>query len=166
MKLINTFLIGALLTCSAVMAEGVDRSNQFVFKTELKGYTCERWGKEGFKTSKLEEEQGLNFVTLDISRDTRRARINMAQKETGCTYTALFDRKKGNIFLTFASSTTSDEAICSEMKADLDELFSLGWNYEILMNKYLSVEFPTGIESKCSESTGKSYARFSYNVML
>ena len=154
------------IVITSAYAEDIDRSNQFVFKTELKGYTCERWGKKGFKTSTLEEEQGLKFVTLDISRDTRRARINMVKVDSTCTYTALFDREKGNTFVTFASSTVNDESACTTMKADLDELFALGWNYKIEMNRYLSVQFPSGIKSKCDETTGESYARFSYNVML
>ncbi len=165
MKLLMIFLIPYFFIQNA-SAQGVDRSNQFVFKTELKGYTCERWGKTGFKTSTLEEEKGLQFVTLDISRDTRRARINMAKNDSTCTYTALFDREKGNTFVTFATSSVSSEADCSEMKADLDEIFAMGWNYKIEMNKYLSVEFPYGISSKCDETTGESFARFSYNVML
>lgn len=166
MKYLSILLMSLILT--SIAAEGIDRSNQFVFKTELKGYTCERWGKKGFKTSTLEEEQGYKFVTLDISRDTRRARINMAQIEGICTYTALFDREKGNTFVTFASSTITSENIesCTEMKADLDELFAQGWNYKIEMNKYLSVQFPYGISSKCDETTGESYARFNYNIML
>ncbi len=166
MQLLNSIILSTFLLSTTTMAEGIDRSNQFVFKTELKGYTCERWGNKGFKVSALEEEQGYSFITLDISRDTRRSRINLAKKNSDCSYTALFDRKKGNIFLTFASSTVSDELSCEQMKADLDEFFAAGWNYEIKMNKYLSVEFPSGVSSKCDESTGKSFARFSYNVML
>lgn len=166
MQSLYTIIMSTLLLSSTTMAQGIDRSNQFVFKTELKGYTCERWGQKGFKQSSLEENLGYSFVTLDISRDTRRSRINMAKIDSDCSYTALFDRKKGDIFLTFASSTVKDEMACAEMKADLDEFFAEGWNYEIKMNKYLSVEFPTGISSKCDETTGKSFARFSYNVML
>ncbi len=138
-------------------------SDLYVFVTKHQGYTCERWGKKGYKDSAF-EKAGLSFTSLDISRNTRKARINVSNTE-GCEYTAYFNREKGSVSVTFDESVVSDEAACMDMSAYLDEFFAAGWNYQIKMNAYLSVEFPAGIESECSEVTGQSFARFKYDLL-
>lgn len=160
----TTLLLMTLLMTAKSFAQ-IDRSNMFVFNTKLQGYTCERWGKKGFKTSEF-EAQGYEFSGLDISRNTRRARIIVTEEATGCEYTALFDRERGNTFVVFASSSTKSEeqVSCEEMKADLDEFFAPGWNYKVSQNRFLSVFFPSEIQSQCNETTGKSYARFEYKL--
>ncbi|MAF76828.1 MAG: hypothetical protein CME60_01610 [Halobacteriovoraceae bacterium] len=143
------------------------RSDLFVFKTKHQGYTCERWGKKGYKESDF-EKSGFRFESLDISRNTRKARVNVLDSDRTCRYTSIFNRNKGEIFVTFESSEVTplkEGAHCDELKADMDEFMAPGWNYEIKQNKYLSVEFPSGIESECSEQTGQSFARFYYDLL-
>ena len=139
------------------------RSELFVFKTKHQGYTCERWGKKGYKQSSF-EKKGYRFKSLDISRNTRRVRIVVMNIHNLCEYESFFDRLKGETFVSFETSKVSSLDSCQQLKLELDEMMSQGWNYKILNNKYLSVYFNAGIESECTEQGEQSYARFVYTI--
>ncbi len=151
-------LLGLSLYASA------NEEETFVYIAKHQGYTCERWGNSGYKDSRFEED-GFKFDSLGISKSTRRIRIQVSNSDDTCQYAAYFDRQKGNKFGTFDFSETTGDGLCEEFASSLDQFMMQGWDYEIKLNKYLSVYFNAGIDSRCNDETGESYARFIYDIL-
>ena len=154
-KMISRFLISILFS-QIVLA-----SDPYVYKSVHQGYTCERWGKKGYKKSQFEDD-GYRFVALTVSKTTRNIKLEINSIKNKCFYTAYFKRNKGETFVRLDSSTVSDAQDCSDFKVNLDEMMIQGWNYKLKSLKYLSVYFESDIVSECTDITGESYARFKY----
>ncbi len=157
-------LIFVLFQTATLLAQEKAIDPKFVFMTRHQGYTCERWGKQGYKESEL-EKSGFLFESLDISRNTREVKIQVLQKESDCLYTSYFSRNKGETFVTFEFSEVNPVSSCQNVKEEMDTFMMQGWDYKIKQNAYMSVYFNAGIDSQCSDSTGKSYARFYYDIL-
>lgn len=160
MKILSLMI---LFANSVAFSEGTANEDPLVYIAKHHGYTCERWGKEGYKASAFEENLGYKFEYLAVSKSTRKAQIKVIKDD--CEYIADFSREKGNTFVKFERSKITNSTACESIKTDLDIFMAEGWDYKIQLNKYLSVKFASPIESKCTETSGESYARFMYDIM-
>lgn len=163
MKILNIIILLASLNAFSQTSAPENDGDPLVYVAKHQGYTCERWGQKGYKLSSFEEELKYKFEYLAVSKTTRKAQIKITQDE--CEYVANFSRQKGNTFVKFETSTINNPETCAQVKTDLDLFMAEGWDYKIQLNKYLSVKFASPIESKCTELTGESYARFMYDVL-
>jgi hypothetical protein len=163
--LYQLFLLILTVLCAPILSANDNSIDPtFVFITQHQGYTCERWGQQGYKESEF-EKSGYSFESLDISRNTREVKIEVLQKDSNCLYTSYFSRNKGETFVTFENSRVNPQSNCQEVKRELDHFMMQGWNYKIKRNAYMSVYFNAGIESQCANTTGKSFARFYYDIL-
>ncbi len=163
----NTFLLlNLILWIPSLNAQVYDESVKdlrYVFVAKHQGYTCERWGREGYKDSSL-EESGIVIQSLEITKNTRNIRILVNNISKTCEYQAYFSREKGSTEANFLFSSIQGES-CQNFLHEIDLLMAGGWNYKLKNLKYLSVQFSTPIVSQCDNLTGESYVRFIYDIL-
>ncbi|MBC98728.1 MAG: hypothetical protein CME63_13345 [Halobacteriovoraceae bacterium] len=161
-KLITTLFI--FLLSSSSFTAGGPRAPKFVFKTKFKNYSCTRFSKKDASRVEL-NQKGYLALGLDITKNTRLAKINFQSVDQICHYSALFTRKKGEIKTSFYESKINDDLACSDMKEYLDQLLEDGFSYHVKFNAYLSVHIPKSFTSECDETTGKTYLEFAWDLI-